>query len=57
VSVRAPPWLALAAGGARAPMLSFDYKAVLRRATLVAASVILVIAVWLYRDFERANHE
>lgn len=57
VSVRAPPWLALAAGGATAPLLSFDYKAVLRRAALVVASLVLVVAVWLYRDLERANHE
>ena len=57
VSVRTPPWLALASGGATAPTLRFDYKAVLRRAALVVASLVLVVAIWLYRDLERANHE
>ena len=57
VSVRAPSWLALASGDATAPTLSFDYKAVLRRAALVVASLVLIAAVWLYRDLELANHE
>ena len=57
MSLRAPSWLALAAGGNTAPTWTLDYKAILRRAALAVASLVLLAAVWLYRDFEKANHE
>ncbi len=49
--------MALAWGTAGPPALTFDWKALLRRAALVVASAVLLLAVWLYRDFEKSNHE
>ena len=57
VSLRAPSWMALAWGTDGPPALTFDWKALLRRAALIAASAVLLLAVWLHRDVQKSNHE
>ena len=57
MSLHTPWWLAHAWGNGGPPALTFDWKALLRRAALIIASAVLLTAVWLHRDFDRANHE